>query len=169
MKLTSLVGEKRILLIACMFILAPVLLASCGGETTVIEEAAPGETTIEETTVEEGEAAPEEEAATPEPAPSPTPSPAPSPTPAPTPTPTPPPVPPPTPLPLTQVNCGIGAGGALSCTNTAGVPFSCSGDSSAVGSRYSCTGPGGGDDTYGCDVVASRAGGFTLSCTRLLQ
>jgi hypothetical protein len=69
---------------------------------------------------------------------------------------------------LTQVDCGIGAGGALSCANTAGEPFSCSGGSSAVGSRYSCTGPGGGADTYGCDVVASRAGGFTLSCTRLL-
>jgi hypothetical protein len=145
MKLTSLGGQKRILLTAATFILTPVLLASCGGETTVIEE----------TTVVESKAAPEENKAAPEPGPSPTP----------TPTPTPTPVPPPSPLPLTQVDCEIGAFGALSCKNTAGEPFSCSGNSSG----YSCTGPGGGADTYGCDVVASRAGGFTLSCTRLLQ
>jgi hypothetical protein len=163
MKLTSLVGEKRILLIAGTFILSPVLLASCGGETTVTEET----TVIEETTVEEGKSAPEEgavapeeEAAAPEPVPTPTPTPTPSPTPTPTPVPPSPPSPP-----LTQVDCGIGDNGALSCTNTAGLPFFCSGGSSG----YSCTGPGGGADTYGCDVVASRAGGFTLSCKRLLQ
>lgn len=71
------------------------------------------------------------------------------------------------PLVAVEVNCGIGALEVLNCADAADTPYYCSGSSSAVGSPYGCTDPL--DNRYGCEVVASRIGGFTLSCTRLLQ
>lgn len=146
MKLTALLGKKRTLLIAVTFVFSPALLASCGGGGTTIEEVTPGGTATEEAAVEGGEVVPEDEELTSEPAPAPSPT---------------------SPSLTEEVKCGIGAFNVLSCTNTAGTAFSCSGDSSAVGGRYGCTDPAG--DSYGCEVVASRMGGFTLSCTKLLQ
>ncbi|MDX6381631.1 MAG: hypothetical protein QOI57_2655 [Rubrobacteraceae bacterium] len=74
---------------------------------------------------------------------------------------------PPSPPVAQEVNCGIGAFNVLNCTNQAGEQFSCSGDSHAVGSPYGCTDPDG--NQFDCNVVATRMGGFTLSCARLLQ
>ena len=49
----------------------------------------------------------------------------------------------------------------LTCQNTAGAPFDCS------GSPYSCTDQLG--TRYGCQATNTRPGGVTLSCTELLQ
>lgn len=155
MKLAVLVGTKRVLVVACVLILSPVLLASCGGETTIEENTIEETTVVEETTtesVQEG-GTNEQEGAQYEEGIAPTPSPNPSPTPSPTPT----PIPPET----VQVECGIGAGGILNCANTAGTPFYCS------GKPYGCTDPL--DNRYGCEVAEQRMGGMTLSCTKLLQ
>jgi hypothetical protein len=140
MKLAALVGTKRVALVVFAFVLSPILQASCGGG---------GETTIEENTIEENTMESTEEGIVP-------------PTPTPEPTPTPGPIPPV----AVEVNCGIGALGVLKCANAADTPYYCSGSSSAVGSPYGCTDLLG--DRYDCEVVASRMGGFTLSCTRLL-
>src|SRR3954454_14135525 len=70
-----------------------------------------------------------------------------------------------------QVDCKIGANGALSCANKAGITFSCSGPAPAGGNTgYICRGQEGARaHTYGCDIIASQPGAFTLFCTRLLQ
>jgi hypothetical protein len=147
MKSATLVRTKRVAPVVFAFVLSPILLASCGGEgETTIEENTVEETTVEETTMESTE----EEGIVP-----------PTPTPDPTPTPS------PTPPGAVEVNCGIGAMGILKCANAADTPYYCSGSSSAVGSPYWCTDPLG--QRYDCEVVVSRMGGFTLSCTRQLQ
>jgi hypothetical protein len=140
MELATLVVTKRVALVVFAFILSPILLASCGGD---------GETTNEENTVEETAMESTEEGMVP-----------------PTPTPEPTPAPSPTPRVAVEVGCGIGAMGVLKCANAADTPYYCSGSSSAVGNPYWCTDSLG--QRYDCEVVASRMGGFTLSCTRLL-
>ena len=162
MKLTELVGTKRTLLIAFMFVFSSILLAGCsgggGGGTTVATTAkTTATTTAKSTETSEGS---EASGVTPASPPTPTPALSPTPTPAPTPTPTPPTPPPPV---TQEVNCGIGAMNVLNCTGAAGDQFFCSGGSDAVGSPYGCTNATGSQ--FDCVVVALRMGGFTLSCT----
>lgn len=149
MKLSVLVGEKRILLAVCAFIFSSILLVGCGrgGITVESTEATNNGGVTTESTVVSQES---EEGGAPSTPPSPTP-------PTPTPSPPTPPVP-------QEVNCGIGAFNVLNCTNAAGEQFSCSGGSHAVGSPYGCTNTSSGSQ-FSCVVVASRMGGFTLSCT----
>ena len=157
MKLSVLVGERRILLTVCALILSSILLAGCGRGGTTIEstEATTNGGVTTESTVASQES---EEGVAPVTPSAPTP---PSPTP---PTPTPPTPPPPPPPVAQEVNCGIGAFNVLNCTNTTGEQFSCSGDSHAVGSPYGCTNTSSGSQ-FSCVVISSRMGGFTLSCT----
>ena len=148
MKLSVLVGEKRLLLTVCAFICSSILLVGCGRGGTTIESTETtndGGVTTESTVVsqesEEG-GAPSTPSST-----------------LPTPTPS-----LPTPPVAQEVNCGIGAFNVLNCTDAAGEQFSCSGGPHAVGSPYGCTNTSSGGQ-FNCVVVASRMGGFTLSCT----
>lgn len=80
---------------------------------------------------------------------------------------TPTPAPEPSPPVAQEVTCGIGAFNVLNCSNQAGEQFSCSDNSHAVGTPYGCTDPE--NNQFDCNIVATRMGGFTLSCARLIQ
>lgn len=128
----------------CLVVFSSILLAGCESETTTVST---GETTGKSTEgaqeTQEGEDVPPATTPTPES-----------------------PSPPPSPPVVQEINCGIGAFNVLNCTNEAKEQFSCSGDSHALGSPYGCTDPQG--NHFDCNVVETRMGGFTLSCTKLL-
>ncbi len=153
--MTALVGEKKALLIAYVFVLSSILLVGCGSgrETPTVTKGETTDTSGEKNSKEQERTQNGQGEEVFPPAPTPTP-------PEPPPTPSSPPV-------AQEVNCGIGAFNVLNCTGPTGEQFSCSGDSHAVGSPYSCTDPEG--NQFDCNIVEARMGGFTLSCVRLLQ